>query len=95
MLFTYNKPSNEIINKINSLVEKFYPEIIPEEEKEPICKEILEYNGITDPCAMEKQQAIVVFNYHAAKAMQNILSNKYGNDKRTILLDTMVKESEK
>lgn len=94
MLFTYNKPSQEIIDKINKLVREFYPKIIPEERKAPICKEILEYNGITDPCAMEKQQAVVVFNYHASKAMQNILSNKYSGEEY-YSLDQSLKESEK
>lgn len=94
MLFTYNKPSQEIIDEINKLVKEFYPKIIPEDRKEPICKKILAYNGITDACAMERQQAMVVFNYHASKAMQRILSNKYAGEEY-YSLDETINESQK
>lgn len=77
MLFTYNKPSNEVILEIKKVVGEHYPKIIPESAREPIIDKILEENGIANPTDHDRMQAIVIFNYQSSKIMKEILDAKY------------------
>lgn len=77
MLFTYRKPSNEVILEIKKVVEENYPKVVPDSAKEPIIDKILEENGITDPTHHDIMQAMVIFNYHSSKIMMDILDAKY------------------
>ena len=77
MLFTYKKPSEEIINRINRITEANYPSLPPATEIKEIALEICKENGIMDPCQMDLNQALVVINYHMSKKTADIISNKY------------------
>lgn len=77
MLFTYKKPSQEVIDEIREIADKYYPNIIPASAKEPVVEKILAEHGITEPTEFEVCQAIVVFNYQAGNRMKEILDSKY------------------
>lgn len=77
MLFTYKKPSQEVIDEIREIADKYYPNIIPESAKEPVVEKILAEHCITEPTEFEVSQAVVVFNYQASGRMKEILDSKY------------------